>query len=175
MQSAARLPDPVQEAIENLARAIPAHELAKAAAELSRNYRESSPQPPPIASPAQRLAYLAVRMPAIFAVNQAAASELHRLRPDLAMRSVLDLGCGPGTATLAALQVFGELDAATLADRDVEWLKLAKQLMDAADDRFATAAHFTALDLRGAINLGEHDLVVISYVLGELAPPLATT
>jgi ribosomal protein RSM22 (predicted rRNA methylase) len=175
MQSAARLPDRVQDAIENLVGSIPARELGKAAAELSRNYREPSPQPPPIASLAQRLAYLAVRMPAIFAVNQAAASELHRLRPDLAMRSVLDLGCGPGTATLAALQTFSELEAATLADRDVEWLKLGNGLIAAADARLADAAHFGVLDLRGMIKVGEHDLVVVSYVLGELPPPLAKT
>ncbi len=173
MHPVSKLPDAVAQLIEDGAASIPTQELLKAAAELSRSYREASAPPPRITSPVQRLAYLAARMPAIFQVNQLVGLELRRWVPQLAVRSVLDLGCGPGTATLAASQVFDELQGATLVDQDREWLKLSERLLVAANARLAAASHLAARDLRLPIDFGEHDLVIISYALGELAPPIA--
>ncbi len=172
MQPVLKLPDAVTQLVEDDAASIAGQELLKAAAELSRNYREADAQPPQITSQAQRLAYLAARMPAIFQVNQLVGLELRRCAPELAVRSVLDLGCGPATATLAAAQVFGGLEAATLVDRDAQWLRLSERILAAADARLAASSRFAALDLRLPIGLGEHDLIVISYALGELATPL---
>src|SRR5271166_1570153 len=124
-----KLPDAVTQLIEDRAASIANQELLRAAAELSRSYRAGVAQPPQITSQAQRLAYLAARMPAIFQVNQLAALELRRSAPELEVRSVLDLGCGPATATLAAAQVFGELEAATLVDRDAQWLRLSERIL----------------------------------------------
>src|SRR5262245_16203573 len=122
MQPVLKLPDAVAQAIEDDAASIPPPQLLKAAAEVSRNYREAAAQPPQITTPAQRLAYMAARMPAIFQVNQLVDLELRRLVPELEVRSVLDLGCGPGTASLAAAQIFDGLETATLVDRDGDWL-----------------------------------------------------
>ncbi len=173
MHPVSKLPAAIAQFIQDGAASIPTEELLKAAAELSGSYREAAAQPPRINSQARRLAYLAARMPAIFQVNQLVGRELRRSVPELAVRSVLDLGCGPGTATLAASQVFGELETATLVDQDGEWLKLSERILAAADARLAAASHLAARDLRLPIDFDEHDLVIISYALGELGAPSA--
>ncbi len=107
-------------------------------------------------------------MPAIFQVNQIVDSELRRLSPGLAIASVLDLGCGPGTATLAAMQTFDELRDVTLADRDTQWLEVGRRLISTADPQPVCRSRFAGLDLHAPCAVGAHDLVVISYALGEL-------
>jgi ribosomal protein RSM22 (predicted rRNA methylase) len=169
------LPDPIQKVIDDEAATIPPSLLKQAAMELSRGYRNSVSPPRRIESLSHRLAYLVSRMPAIFAANLAVAMELKRLRPALEVGSVLDLGCGPATATIAVRQVFEGLQTATLLDRDAEWLNVARRLIDAADPPMAAQSRFAALDLRASAALDEHDLVVISYALGELPPNAAKT
>ncbi len=170
------LPEAVERAIEEDAATIPAHALVKAAAELGRDYHQATADlAPRIASKAARIAYLVTRMPAIFRVNQLLDAELEGLCPGIDIRSVLDLGCGPGTATLAARQTFDPLQTATLVDRDREWLEVSRRLITAADARLAAASRYVTIDLRGAADMGEHDLVAVSYALGEMAPPLAKT
>jgi ribosomal protein RSM22 (predicted rRNA methylase) len=157
-----KLPGSVQAVIDEETAAIPASSLREAAAQLGCAYRMAAQSPLRIDSPAQYLAYAVARMPAIFEVNLAAALELRRLRPALEIRSMLDLGCGPGTATIALRQAFETLEAATCADRDLQWLKLAKRLISAADPRLAAASRFTVFDLHGTARLDQHDLVVMS-------------
>jgi ribosomal protein RSM22 (predicted rRNA methylase) len=174
MHQMMRLPDTVEQAIEEDAAGIPAHALVKAAAELGRDYHHASAvRTARIDSTAARIAYLVTRMPAIFQVNQLVDEQLADLCPGIDIRSVLDLGCGPGTATLAAQQLFGSLRAGTLVDRDPEWLEVSRRLIAAADEQLATASRFVTSDLHHRDDLDEHDLVIISYMLGEMAPPLA--
>jgi len=156
-------------AIEQEARAHPPELLLRAARELGRNYGDPAfGRSPKIVSAVQRIAYLVTRMPAIFQVNQIVDSELRRLSPGLAIASVLDLGCGPGTATLAAMQTFDELRDVTLADRDTEWFEVGRRLITTADPQPACRSRVAELDLRAPSAPGAHDLVAISYVLGEL-------
>jgi ribosomal protein RSM22 (predicted rRNA methylase) len=164
------LPEAIQQAIEKQTAAMPAQMLAAAAAELGRDYHEATPR---ISSPQARAAYVATRMPAIFQVNQLVCAELARLCPALEIRSVLDLGCGPGSATLAVRQTFAQLQAATLADRDSQWFETARNLVAALDPKLAGASRFVTRDLENAEHLDEHDLVVVSYALGEMAPSRA--
>ena len=171
-----RLPDTVEQAIEEDAATVPAHALLKAAAELGRDYHAASTGPAArVDSRAARIAYLVTRMPAIFQVNQLLDAQLAELCPGIEIRSVLDLGCGPGTATLAAHQIFGPLQggtlqAGTLIDRDPEWLDVSRRLIAAADEQLAASSRFVTSDLRRFDNQYEQDLVIISYALGEMAP-----
>ena len=165
------VPSALRRAIEEETKAQPAELLLRGASELGRNYRDPAlGLSPKIVSDMQRLAYLVTRIPAIFQVNQTVDSELRHLCPDLAIASLLDLGCGPGTATLAAMQTFEQLNDATLVDRDAEWLKVGRRLIDSIDPHFAFRSRFAVVDLLAPSELGAHDLVVISYALGELSP-----
>jgi ribosomal protein RSM22 (predicted rRNA methylase) len=175
MHQTMRLPDPVEQAIEEDAAAIPAHALIKAAAELGRDYHQAAAdRKARIDSRAARIAYLVTRMPAIFQVNQLLDAQLAELCPGIDIRSVLDLGCGPGTATLAAGQTFAP-QAGTLIDRDPQWLEVGRRLIAASDRHLAAASRFVSSDLSRPDGLDEHDLVIISYTLGEMVPESAKT
>jgi ribosomal protein RSM22 (predicted rRNA methylase) len=168
------MPQALNEAIEAEAAALPAHSIAQAAAELGRDYSGvGSASAGRLASPQARIAYLIARMPAIFEVNCAVMAELARLRPGLEIRSVLDLGSGPGTATLAAQQICGPLQAATMVDSHAGWIDLRARLLTAADPRLASAARPVSADLRHPVELNPHDLVIISYALGEMDQAVA--
>jgi ribosomal protein RSM22 (predicted rRNA methylase) len=165
------LPEAIEQAIEREAGQVASRELADAAARLGRYYRAPElTQTRSFAAPTDSIAYLVTRMPAIFQVNQLVLGELARLRPDLEITSVLDLGCGPGTVTLAARQIFSSLRQATLIDRWAKWFDVGRRLISALDEKLGVAARFVKSDLETIDTLDAHDLVVISYALGELSP-----
>src|SRR5579875_177993 len=167
-----KLPEPLQQAIAAAADSIPAPALAHAAAGLGRAYAGASP--PSFASPESRIAYLVARLPAIFAVNCWILSELARLRPEIEVRSVLDLGCGPGTATLAADEIFGPLQTATMADNDPGWTRMRARVMAGAAPQLAAVSRSAIADLRRPGRFEQHDLVILSYALGEMDSASAT-
>jgi ribosomal protein RSM22 (predicted rRNA methylase) len=166
------LPQALEIAIDAEAATIPAQMLTKAATELGRAYATACATPV-LKSREARIAYLVARMPAIFDVNLSILAELARLCPGIEASSVLDLGCGPGTATLAAQQIFGPLQAATMVDNDPGWVELRARLIKGADPQLAAVSRFVNADLRRPDRLERHDLVIISYVLGEMDPDAA--
>lgn len=109
----------------------------------------------------ERLAYVAGRMPATAAVVSSVFQELGDFSP----KSMLDIGSGPGTAVLVALEHWPELLNVRAIDRDEAMLKIASELsrlISPVPVKWETDDG--KLPLRGA----PADLVTISYVLGEL-------
>jgi ribosomal protein RSM22 (predicted rRNA methylase) len=135
----------------------------------------------------QRAAYLAVRVPATFA---AAVAALTWTRENYSgeLRSVLDLGSGPGTALWAAHQVFPTLNSATAVERDPKLIEIARRLGLAAPHAALRDAAWLQRDLTASLpaaastnaasvvdvtdnaftNNAAWDLVVCSYALNEL-------
>ena len=110
-------------------------------------------------------AYLAYRAPATFAAAAAVFRQVVVQRPDWRPRSLLDLGAGPGVATWAALERWPSLTELTLVEVEPE--------MRAAGRELLPDASWVEGDLAQA--RGQADLVVASYVLGELPDPAAST
>jgi len=52
-------------------------------------------------------------------------------------------------------------------------VELGRHLLAAMDERLAAESRFVTMDLRDPDPFGEHDLVIVSYALGELAPSSA--
>ena len=139
---------------------IPFSELVKAARRISEGYRGfRSGEAPLLQSDADRAAYLAVRMPATFAAISAALRRLSECARDLQPATLLDLGAGPGTASLAALGAFPSLVNVTLVERDVRLGDMARRLLP--------GAHVMTADLN-SVELPAADLVVCAYALNEL-------
>ena len=190
------LPAALREALLNEAVAWPSAVLVKAADELSEAYRAGRPFR--FGADEYRMAYALTRMPATFAVMERVFEEIR----DTGIRSLLDLGAGPGTAAWAATEVFGPLDRMTLIEEDTRLADLGKRLLAASHDakpshdRQGVAAWRTqpktlsdarnvlagdrllpvstplpiewrSADIRVA-PLEPHDLVTLSYVLGEM-------
>jgi ribosomal protein RSM22 (predicted rRNA methylase) len=81
-----------------------------------------------IKSEADALAYALARMPATYAAVAASLSALTEIAPDLAPRTLLDVGAGPGTASWAAAEAFSSLQDFTLLDANASLSRLALEL-----------------------------------------------
>jgi len=162
------LPEELLAAIQREVGRADSNALARASLELTRSYKAGSYSRPPIQSAAHRAAYLAVRFPATYAVNLRVLAELRRLAPGVDMRSLLDLGAGPGTALFAAAAIFPELRQATELESSDPWLKLGKQIAAESSLPVFREAQWIRQDLQSKFDASPHDLVAISYVLGEL-------
>ena len=88
--------------------------------------------------------------------------------PQVEITSLLDLGAGPGTALFAAAEQFPHLQQATLIESDASWIALGKRLAEQSDFASIQQAQWLQQDLRSGLACEKHDLVVISYTLGEL-------
>jgi ribosomal protein RSM22 (predicted rRNA methylase) len=165
-----RLPEDLLAAIEDEVERADRATLARASVELTQHYKAANFSGPIMKSEAHRAAYLAVRLPATYAASCAVFCEVLRLAPEAEVASLLDLGAGPGTALWAAAETFPALRHATLVEFDDAWLKLGKRFAGHGAHPVLRQAQWTHHDLRMELLSPPHDLVVLSYSLGELAP-----
>jgi ribosomal protein RSM22 (predicted rRNA methylase) len=105
-------------------------------------------------------------MPATYAAVCHALNELVAAAPEFAPRTMTDAGCGPGTAALATIATFPDLDQVTLIDRN-------KPLLDMAENLLTTAGRHISLqrrleDITKADAIIPADLIVASYCLVEM-------
>ena len=163
-----RMPAYLAEAVEAEIGQMDGRRLAQAAKQISQHYQAGDYSSPAIVSDAHRAAYLAVRFPATYSVNERVFSELHALPCNTEIMSILDLGAGPGTALFAACEIFPALEHATLLEADDNWLSLGKMLTAQSPFASAREAKWLRQDLRSGFSCHAHDLVVLSYTLGEL-------
>lgn len=163
-----RLPPEISEAIQQEIENIDRAELSRAVAQLTERYKRGRQSSPAITSEAQRAAYLAVRLPATFAANLHVLSEVRRLAPQASVTSMLDLGAGPGTSAYAAAEVFPSLNRATLVETDRSLIELGRRLSRESAHAAIRESQWLQQDLKAALSLEPHDLVMISYTLNEL-------
>ena len=162
------LPHSLQAGIDEIVRGIGPRELERSARSLSDAYRAGGPP----ASRAVRTAggvaaYLATRAPATYA---AAAEIFHQIclaRPNWAPTSVLDLGAGPGIGSWAAVETWPGIASVTLVEAEPEMVRAGKALAERGRVALQQAS-WTVSD-GGAAGV-QADLVVVSYVIGELEP-----
>jgi ribosomal protein RSM22 (predicted rRNA methylase) len=167
-----RLPTELMDAIEQETEKVDRRKLVQATAQLSQHYKAADFSHPAVVTSAHRAAYLAVRLPAIYAAVRRVLAELQLRVPQCDVRSLLDIGAGPGTALFAASDEF-HLQEATLIEVDAEWLAMGKRLAAQSPLPVAREAQWVKQDLRSGLNCQAHDLVTISYTLGELPPAAA--
>ncbi|MGA2528840.1 MAG: small ribosomal subunit Rsm22 family protein [Acidimicrobiales bacterium] len=143
-------------------------ELRGPALALSQRYRSGRPAAASrgLGAPGAR-AYLATRVPATFATTRRVLAELASLCPGWAPTSVLDLGAGPGTATWAAVDVFGPIAHAVLVEHEREMAALGERLAAGALSELSSERAWLSGDV-ATLSLPGSDLVVAAYVLGEL-------
>lgn len=165
-----RLPEQFQAGIAEVVAAVDQRALARAAVDLSERYRTGKCAGA-MSSPAQRAAYLATRLPATYAANADVFLEL-AARVPTPVRSLLDLGAGPGTAMWAAGQALPQIEKFTAIERDAALIDIGRGLATRSGNAALQQANWTEADIS---NLPDtpHDAVVLSYALSELAEPLA--
>lgn len=164
-----RLPEKLRAAIEEEVARVDSRALSRAAAALSTSYR-SGQCAGAMSDAAGRAAYLVTRMPATFAAVSLALRELE-LRVSGPIRSLLDVGAGPGTAMWAATEILPDLEIITAIERDASLIALGKRLAAYSDAVALQRANWTQADLCHSPPLPASDLVVLSYAFGELPDP----
>jgi ribosomal protein RSM22 (predicted rRNA methylase) len=160
-----RLPAALERAIQNEASQTDSTAVARASGRLTEAYKAANFARASIDSPAARLAYLQARMPATYAAN---AHVFRELAPPAAIRSMLDLGAGPGTSMWAAAEAFPSIERFTLVERSRELAELGRRLAWHSPNQAVRSARWDNADVTSLSELEAHDLVVLSYVLGEL-------
>jgi ribosomal protein RSM22 (predicted rRNA methylase) len=161
-----RLPDDLRRAIDQQVEAIPAPAMVRAATEISEAYRRADFASAPLKSLHHRLAYLQFRLPATYAACSHVFDKTREMLSSFQPKSLLDLGAGPGTAAWAASGYFPSLDRVSCVERDGELLRLGQAL--ASNHPTLRAATWTTADLR-TFAPPSHDIIVLSYALGELS------
>jgi ribosomal protein RSM22 (predicted rRNA methylase) len=166
------LPNDLRVALDGLVADVPPASLRRSFEGLSARYRAGHALGATdfVRGHEDAVAYAAYRLPATFAAVRAALSTVNQFRPDLLPRSVLDLGAGPGTASLAAGSVWPEIERVTLLERDRTMMEVGRQLTSGSDVPGIRGGIWKEAGLDAAAHLEPADLVIAAYVLGEIAP-----
>lgn len=161
------LPQSLLRAIDRVTQSVDHKRLYKSAEELSFRYRNPSPHSQKfIQTEEECLAYLCTRLPATFAANYYVFSEIIKQGLEKDISSILDLGSGSGAALWAASEIFKTLNTYTLLERDARLIAIGKELIKESEVSFSS--EWLLGDYTTSIDTDPHDLVVISYSLGEV-------
>lgn len=166
-----QLPIALRQSVDRELHGIPLSDLARAGEALSRRYRaETRDGRLHLDDELSAKAYLTTRLPATFAAISAAMGAIVEAAPNFRPRGLLDVGAGPGTGTWAAVTVWEGLQEAHLVEASPIMRVIGERLSHALGLR-----HVTWTGQRVDIGLSDAmpaDLVVLAYVLNELAPAL---
>lgn len=144
--------------------------LAVAAMELIERYREGPTNERFMSSDIHRAAYLATRLPATYAAVVNTLQQVRNRLPTLAIKSLLDLGAGPGTGLWAASTLFPEIETATAFEGDPALVEMGKRLARHCPTAAVQKATWKNADLAQLGELPQHDMILLSYSIGELTP-----
>lgn len=159
----ASLPSSLASAVAAEAARVPIGELITASQSLSAAYRREAAHIPLALTDALRIAYLTARFPSTYAAVSAALCELRQtIDDDAVLATCLDVGAGPGTASLAAHSLWPSLSIRQL-ERDRGWGDIAARLSSAAGAKASASTGDLA-----STNFDQHNLVLAAYALNEL-------
>lgn len=163
------LPSSLQLAINQAMVSFGIRQLTVGREELTERYREHSSRRQMIGTEAHRHAYVIARLPATFAAIQAVLHAVKERAPCLDIRSVLDLGAGPGTGMWAACMSFPDVETVTLVEKDSSLAILGQRLTEGSEYAAICSANWEIGDLEQSLDLPPSDLVIFSYSIGEVA------
>lgn len=162
------MPHTLSRALDAVLDGLPADPLRRATASLIDAYRSGAPPTAPVLrDPTTAAAYAAYRMPATHAAVSRALRHATELAPGLEVRTLVDVGGGTGAATWAAADAFPSLVRATVLDGSADALALGARIGRHGPPVVA-AADWSRTVLGPGTALATAELVVLSYVLGEL-------
>jgi ribosomal protein RSM22 (predicted rRNA methylase) len=139
-------------------------ELQVAAGQVSERYRrETSKRDFQIQSTCEALSYLVARLPATYASNTRVLRMVRDILPDFNPHTVLDIGAGPGTASIAAHQEFNAIETSNLVEPNAFLRQAATNILQ----KYLPHATWAAERVESFKIAGPYNLVLASYVLNE--------
>lgn len=119
----------------------------------------------------ETIAYVASRMPAVYAACHRVLGEVKRRLPDFSPAKVLDFGAGTGSAMWALREVWPKsMEKINLIEPSQSMQRAGQRLIKDLKDLPFIQSYGSIQALSQSINKSErqHDLVIASYVLGEI-------
>jgi len=162
------LPPALRAAIDRALEGRPQTALAERAARTSEAYRAGAGSAAVIGDADDALAYALARMPATYAACRAAFAAAAERAPGFVPRRLLDVGCGPGTASWAALETWPKVEAVAWRDASRFFLDIAAEFAATGPEPLRGAESRRA-DISTNVEFSPADLVLASYVLAEIA------
>jgi ribosomal protein RSM22 (predicted rRNA methylase) len=161
-----QVPAKIRQAVEQQLEGFPLKQLQQAAEVLSQRYRTETPTASAhLSTDLAAAAYLAVRFPATFSAVRRAMAETAGVCPEFAPATQLDAGSGPGTAVLAAGDVWPSLQQALLLEGSSPIRRVGESMVAES----GIAAEWQTGDLASVAINRRFDLVTCAYVLSELS------
>jgi len=163
------LPVAIRQAVDTALEGVSLADLQRAAQRLSDRYRaETRDGHSHLSDRMAALAYLAARMPATYAAIHASLDAVADMRADFAPCTMLDVGAGPGTGVFAAHDCWPSLTDVTLLENASAIRAVGERLLNAGG---VAQSRWLSQDLVAFPSLNKtYDLVLLAYVLDELAP-----
>lgn len=128
-----------------------------------------------VQKPSDVLAYVSLRFPATYAQIYSALSQIQERIPDWRPKTVLDVGCGPGTGIFAAKAMWPSITSAYGIEQQKFFLTLAEEIsfgsklsVDVTWDNRTIKQWLESNDPK------TYDLIIISNVLNELTDKVQT-
>ncbi|MDI3478130.1 MAG: hypothetical protein PWQ59_1655 [Thermoanaerobacterium sp.] len=164
------IPIELLNAIENVAVSIYTNKLATLVSDISIRYRNGklSFYDKFITTYDETIAYVVYRMPATYGAIYTVLNHVKEVYNDFRLKSLLDVGAGPGTAMWAATAIWHDIDQITLLERDENMINIGKKLSSNSHHHSITNAKWLKVDLNRSFNAYRHDIVIASYSIGEL-------
>lgn len=164
------LPEELQKGIEKESEDVSFKELQLAREFLSEKYRTPHSRTY-MQTKAERLSYLASRMPATFAVARRVLKEFISLN-QTPIKKITDLGAGPGTVMWAASELFESRVEFHLIEADVDLIEIGRRLASNSNNQSVKQAKWELKNLEGIEEFPQTELTVFSYSFGEIAKDL---
>ena len=161
------LSNTLRNALAEVTKGLSLSDLKRASKAITQQYRDCQGSSFADKSFVYTAAYLHVRMTAIYAVIQHILKELIQRDENHNIRTVLDLGAGPGTATWVCFELFSSLEKSTLIEQSSSFIQAGKKL-SMHNSVMEQKLHWISSKLQDA-RLDSHDLVILSFVLNELS------
>ena len=140
--------------------------LAKAFERISDRYRKGSGSF--LQTQEERWVYLLTRLPATFAASLRVCQEIRRRQKDLVIETIQDVGAGPGAGLWALAEVFEMLAKATLVEKDLDFLRMGKEIAALSTQNVVQQAIWHCEDMTRVDTFEPHDLTILSYSIGEI-------
>lgn len=153
-------------ALRHLGEKYSKSDLQRAYAEISQSYRAKKAFK--LKTPDQQMAYLQIRMPATIAVIEQVLRNLELYQEHV--KTLLDLGTGPGSLLWAARNHLRHLQEATLVDQQKSLMNLGEHLLLHIKCPVQRQWLSSSLpDVEGNLLAANYDMVSASYLLNELS------
>lgn len=164
------LPETLQRAADQMLEGFSRKQLAARAGKISDHYRAGGASSPVVQSDDDVVAYLFSRLPGTFGATAAVFDQVAQALPAFNPGSMLDVGCGPGTASWAGAQAWPGMTRFTMLDHNRHFLNIARDLVQNTRHAHLKQADQLEADLSAAShNWPKSDLVVAGFALAELA------